>query len=199
MDKPKGGRGRTAPYDTKQMRVPVGLESQIQELINRYRDWISEAGTRTVAANNPPRLLDKLVDSFTQEPVDKLVNEIENLNKLVDKLTQERNSLDAEVNQLHARNGKLNLEIAELRQQLKLVDKLTVEGSSDNKPVDKLIDLKLHPMGQRELAKRLGVAHSNVAYHTKKSDLIDWSREHDPDQIGWRFDPNSKLFYPATN
>lgn len=65
MDKPRGGRGHTAPYDTKQMRVPVGLEPQIQELISRYREWISKSVSEGNAnANNPPRLLDLPVDSF---------------------------------------------------------------------------------------------------------------------------------------
>jgi len=258
MDKPKGGRGHTAPYDTKQMRVPVGLEPQVQELINRYRDWISEADTQTVGTNNPPRLLDKPVDSFIRKPVDKLVSEVENLNKLVDKLTQERNSLDAEVNQLHTRNGELNLEIAELKEQLKPVDKLSeiavgsgnkpvdklndlVVGSGnkpvdklsdlatgeedkpvdklndlavgsgnkpvdklsdlatgeEDKPVDKLNDLKVYPMKHNDLARRLGKPHSAIGYHKKKGDLVEWSRQHDPDQIGWRSVPESKLFYPV--
>lgn len=64
MDKPKGGRGHAAPYETKQMRVPVGLEPQIQELISRYREWISKCRSEVADANNPPRLLDKPVDNF---------------------------------------------------------------------------------------------------------------------------------------
>lgn len=64
MNKPKGGRGKSAPYETKQMRVPVGLEPQIQELIARYREWISQSGSSVVGTNNPPRLLDKPVDNF---------------------------------------------------------------------------------------------------------------------------------------
>lgn len=137
MDKPKGGRGHTAPYDTKQMRVPVGLEFQIQELINRYRNWISEAGTRIAGANSPPLLLDKSPNGSTPEPVDKLINEVENLKKLVDNLntdiaslTQERNALDREVDRLHAQNGELNLEILELKESIKAVDKLDSTKSS---------------------------------------------------------------------
>lgn len=68
-NKPKGGRGHAAPYETKQMRVPVGLEPQIQELIARYREWISSSGSSIVGCDNPPRLLDKLVDSFSETSV----------------------------------------------------------------------------------------------------------------------------------
>lgn len=61
---PKGGRGNTAPYETKQIRVPVPLESQIKELIGRYRQWLSGE----VAADFPPRLLDLV----PVKPIDKL-------------------------------------------------------------------------------------------------------------------------------
>lgn len=100
MDKPKGGRGHTAPYETKQMRVPVRLEPQIHELIDRFRNWIANSCPSGIG-NEPPKLLDKPVDN----------------------LKDERNSLEQEVNQLHSINGELNLEIAELKEKLKAVDK----------------------------------------------------------------------------
>lgn len=65
MDKPKGGRGKEAPYETKQMRVPVGLEAQVQELISRFRGWIFQSGFHSgIGTSNPPWLLDKPVDNF---------------------------------------------------------------------------------------------------------------------------------------
>lgn len=68
MDKPKGGRGVSAPYETKQMRVPEPLEPQIQELVSRYRDWISKSGRESgIGTGNPPCLLDKPVDSFGEQ------------------------------------------------------------------------------------------------------------------------------------
>lgn len=89
MNKPKGGRGITAPYATKQMRVPVGLENQIQELISRYRDWLSESSHETLEVSNPPNLLGK--------PVDSLSLEIEKLCKLVDSLYEERDLLNSKI------------------------------------------------------------------------------------------------------
>ena len=37
MDKPKGGRGKKAPYETTHMRVPLPLKAQIEKLIEDYR------------------------------------------------------------------------------------------------------------------------------------------------------------------
>lgn len=143
MDKPKGGRGHTAPYETKQMRVPTGLESQIQELVSRYRNWISEAGTRIAGTNNPPSLLDKSSNTSTQEPVYQLLNKVDDLNKLVDNLKldiasleSERNTLNHEIDQLHAQNGELHLEVAELKEQLKAVDKLNSTKSNTSELAD---------------------------------------------------------------
>lgn len=64
MAKPKGGRGNTVPYETKLVRVPVPLVSQVSELVERYQEWISGGGNPL----NPPPLLDSL-------PFDKPVNE----------------------------------------------------------------------------------------------------------------------------
>ncbi len=44
MVKPKGGRGKKAPYQTKQMRVPVPLELQVMELCDRYREFVESGG-----------------------------------------------------------------------------------------------------------------------------------------------------------
>ena len=37
MDKPKGGRGKKAPYQTTIKRIPIELESQIESMIESYR------------------------------------------------------------------------------------------------------------------------------------------------------------------
>lgn len=183
MDKPLGGRGLKAPYETKQMRVPVKLEPQIHELIDRFRDWIADSCPSGIGLSELPKLLDKAVD----------------------KLQYERDSLEQKVNQLHTRNGALNLEIAELKEQLKAVNKLTENGTSMTlKPVDKLVCKvkaevqRLHPMKQRKLAGRLGLK-SHTSLTTKKwaLDFTEWSEERDPDRIGWRFDQESELFYPV--
>lgn len=91
--KPVGGRGKTAPYDTKQMRVPIPLEPQVKELIERYYQWIDDSGHHIFGASNPPKLLDKAVDNLIgTKPVDKLLEvqaEVSNKHKLVDSLRTE--------------------------------------------------------------------------------------------------------------
>jgi hypothetical protein len=63
MPKPIGGRGKIAPYHTKLVRIPVPVVSQVNQLVERYQDYIAEGGE----AINPPQLLDlKPVNSFEQ-------------------------------------------------------------------------------------------------------------------------------------
>ena len=47
--KPKGGRGKKAPYTAKLMRVPVPIANQVNQLIERYLGYLSKAwsGSRT--------------------------------------------------------------------------------------------------------------------------------------------------------
>lgn len=76
MPKPKGGRGYSAPYETRQVRIPEPIINQTHELIERYQDYISSGGN----SQNPPRLLDfKPVDSFKEQLDEriKIVNRLE--------------------------------------------------------------------------------------------------------------------------
>lgn len=76
MPKPKGGRGHSAPYETRQARIPEPIISQVHELIERYQNYVSSGGN----SQNPPRLLDsKPVDSFKEELDEtiKIVNRFE--------------------------------------------------------------------------------------------------------------------------
>jgi hypothetical protein len=38
MNKPIGGRGKKAPYETTHVRIPVDLKSQIEKLVEDYRN-----------------------------------------------------------------------------------------------------------------------------------------------------------------
>jgi hypothetical protein len=38
MNKPIGGRGKKAPYETTHVRIPVDLKSQVEELVENYRN-----------------------------------------------------------------------------------------------------------------------------------------------------------------
>ncbi len=64
MAKPVGGRGKQAPYQTKLMRIPLPVSIQVNELVERYRNYLET----TDNVDNPPHLLDapeKPVNEFS--------------------------------------------------------------------------------------------------------------------------------------
>ncbi|MGB3755057.1 MAG: hypothetical protein WBA07_01605 [Rivularia sp. (in: cyanobacteria)] len=57
MAKPVGGRGKQAPYQTKLMRIPLPVSAQVNELVERYRNYLET----TDNVDNPPQLLDTAI------------------------------------------------------------------------------------------------------------------------------------------
>jgi hypothetical protein len=56
-DKPKGGRGKKAPYDTKLMRVPKPIAAQVELLSSQYQEFLVAGGDPA----NPPLFLPKKI------------------------------------------------------------------------------------------------------------------------------------------
>ena len=191
--KPKGGRGNVAPYQTCMVRTPIPLKSQVEELIEQYREFVNSGGD----PQNPTNLVDKPVDKLNSLVPFHILEEI---NELRSQLKQQ----EEELNQVHVLNGDLNLEVEELQLQLetyKAVDSLI---NSTTKPVDSLTQLDakpvddLRPLKAVELGQRLGYRdHSYVGRVKLKADFTDWSQGKDPDDIGWQYDAESKLFHPV--
>lgn len=73
MPKPVGGRGKRAPYETVQMRVPLPIKSEVEQLIASYRNQVLQADS--AAESDPPDMQQelellsaiKLVDRFVEE------------------------------------------------------------------------------------------------------------------------------------
>jgi hypothetical protein len=58
MNKPIGGRGKKAPYETTHVRIPVDLKSQVEELVESYRS----NGLVSLEDNNQKPVKDKLIN-----------------------------------------------------------------------------------------------------------------------------------------
>lgn len=63
MNKPVGGRGKKAPYETTHIRVPVDLKPQIEQIIDKYRNGDNIDLSEYLADDDDKfdRLMDKLV------------------------------------------------------------------------------------------------------------------------------------------
>jgi hypothetical protein len=53
------------------------------------------------------------------------------------------------------------------------------------------------PLTQAELARRLGVSAQTLRRKKYATDLVQWSHQKDPDQIGWRYEEPLQRFFPV--
>lgn len=181
MPKYKGGRGNTAPYSTTMARVPEPLMSQVAELKNRYLEFLAEGGD----AFAPPKLLDLATVDLSK---DELIDE---LTQLVATLEIRVSNQESEINELHEKNGELNLKISELQLELASKNKLVNKFKNDLNTESMIISQYLT---QRELAARLGVSERTMLRQRNKDSFIKWSSTYDPDSFQWQYDVDSKMY-----
>jgi hypothetical protein len=82
MAKPKGGRGYKAPYVTKQTRIPEPIKTQVDQLIERYQDYLTTGGS----PDEPPSLL----DLDRSDDIENLRSEVKTLQKKLVQLMQSK-------------------------------------------------------------------------------------------------------------
>lgn len=111
MTVPKGGRGKKAPYETQQMRVPIPIKDQVTSLIAKFRAEI---------------LVDSQIDENLFEPVE------------ITKLSPESESLQLEIQNLKtvleaSETEKLNLKTAlgETNQQIENLSTALINARSE--------------------------------------------------------------------
>jgi hypothetical protein len=69
MNKPIGGRGKKAPYETTHVRIPVDLKSQIEKLVEDYRNngLVVLGNNDNKSSLNQPINYREFVDCMIQE------------------------------------------------------------------------------------------------------------------------------------
>jgi chromosome segregation ATPase len=90
MSVPKGGRGKKAPYETQQMRVPLPIKDDVNKLIAAYRGLTLQQ--QIISINDLTSLKNEIQNLNTA-----LMNankEIEKLNTALEITNQETNNLN---------------------------------------------------------------------------------------------------------
>jgi hypothetical protein len=66
MDKPLGGRGKKAPYETTHVRIPVDLKPQVELLVEQFRDngCVVENSTIENSSTNSNDFIQKMIQEF---------------------------------------------------------------------------------------------------------------------------------------
>ena len=76
MNKPLGGRGKKAPYETTHLRIPVPIKADIEKLIENYRlsviDGIETHDNSLMSVEDAKLLTRKLIKAKTSK-IDTLI------------------------------------------------------------------------------------------------------------------------------
>jgi hypothetical protein len=117
MSKPIGGRGKKAFYETTHVRIPVNLKSQVELLVQEFRE-------------NGGVIQDNIVENLSTDPdsfIQKMIQEFKNNNLLI----QESNQISSDVLM-----NALNLKLEEA---IKLANELLLTRSTKKELVNKLL------------------------------------------------------------
>lgn len=99
MTKPKGGRGKKAPYETQQMRVPVPIKEQVNNLITQFRDeTLTESEDDSILVTSLERSLE----------IEALKDEIQNLKTALKESQTERQNLNTALQDTNQQINNLN-------------------------------------------------------------------------------------------
>jgi hypothetical protein len=70
MDKPVGGRGKKAPYQTTHIRVPIPVKAQVEKLIEEYRlsgtTQVKSDSQQVISLEDAKKLSKKLLKAKTK-------------------------------------------------------------------------------------------------------------------------------------
>ena len=91
MNKPKGGRGKKAPYQTTHIRVPVALKPAVEQMIAEYKDLVMNniiSADEEITPNNYPLSQSLPNKAEMIEITEKLLKQKQSARKTVEKLLQ---------------------------------------------------------------------------------------------------------------
>ena len=74
------------------------------------------------------------------------------------------------------------------------------DSSLKSHPVDNNIVPKVPKyLNQKQLAQRLNLDRSTISRRHLRSDFAEWTMANDPDEIAWRYDEDTKYYYPLNH
>lgn len=129
-----------------------------------------------------------------------LFSRFEGLEKVVLKIQQELGQIRSVPESSYEQEIQESLEqvIPPVPGQLSFLEPVIESSTSVDLPSELVSELLL-PLTGSELSKRLGLASKVLSDRRRKrteTALIEWSREIDPDGIGWQYDLEKKIYFP---
>jgi hypothetical protein len=118
MNKPIGGRGKKAPYETTHVRIPVDLKPQVELLVEKFRDDGYVVGNK-----NSEKLL-----TSSNNFIQKMIEEFKNENLfIIQKINESSN------------NNVINFVNLSLEQSIELANEILLTRVTKKELVNKLL------------------------------------------------------------
>jgi len=146
MTIPKGGRGKKAPYETTQMRVPVPIKDQVNSLIAKFRGEVLDDNNLIEPVNNTHLSLE----------LKSLQSEIQNLKTAL------------EISEVEKQNLKITLQ--ETNQQVDNLSSALVEAQSEIQNLSTSLE---QTNQQLEKLKTGKIANFNVGETIGEAEALD--------------------------
>lgn len=141
MTIPKGGRGKKAPYETTQMRVPVPIKDQVSRLIAKFRGEIFND------LKTDENLFESVDNTQLSLELKNLKSEIQNLKTTLEISEAEKRNLKTTLEETNQQIGNLSTALDDARSEIQnLSTSLEAEKQKSTtlntgKPI---IDLKIN-------------------------------------------------------
>jgi flagellar biosynthesis chaperone FliJ len=133
MTKPVGGRGKKAPYETQQMRVPVPIKDRVNKLITKFRDGTLELDENLVSNTESLSEIKALQDEIQNLKTALESNETEkqNLNTALQDANQRINNLSSALISAQSEIQNLNATLAASKLEIQNLSKTLEELRGD--------------------------------------------------------------------
>jgi methyl-accepting chemotaxis protein len=142
-------------------------------------------GVSTVVSTQSTLTLDERIESVVE---DRLSSFAANQNELLSRLQERLQQLEAQMAVTALPSDRFpsspDVDIS--------VDSVNASSTT----VDNFVDSVNGGLTQAELAKRLKVDSGTLSKNRSKSSFIDWSRDKDPEGLGWGYLPELKRYTP---
>ena len=112
MTIPKGGRGKKAPYETTQMRVPVPIKDQVSSLIAKFRGEIFND------LKTDENLFESVDNTQLSLELENLKSEIQNLKTTLKIIEAEKQNLKTTLEETNQQVGNLSTALDDARSEI---------------------------------------------------------------------------------
>lgn len=192
MPTPKKQSKKQPP--SEMLRVPVALKEAVRELSRLHRQGRTNEVLQGI--QDLVSKLDSTADIDSNASIQQLSQRVAELESRLE--SKEAGELDEQLEVMRERIEQLETAYNQLIIYLNSISK---RKQSSSRYYQGQGEVKIDTYTPQNLAKRLGVDSDSLermrVTAKQPEEFISWSRGRDPSGLGWRYNPDSRLYHPV--